>query len=158
MEQIFALEPALGGLDFQQGKYLILIGFINYAIIIIFFTIALIFLFVKKIKNPQFQMSTQTYKLQIMLFKTLIAQFCLISLSILAPIITIQAMFITKNQYGSLYANFALFPMAFHTTGNALSMFYFIRSYRLFLGECVVKLLKLLTMKSSRVDLHENQN
>jgi len=104
-------------------------------------------------------MSVQTYKLQIMLFKALIAQFCLISLTILVPIITIQAMFITKNQYGSLYANFALFPMAFHTIGNALSMFYFIRPYRLFLGECVVKFLKFLKKKmSSSVDLHENPN
>ena len=85
-----------------------------------------------------------------MLFKALIVQLCLLSLTILVPIITIQAMFITKNNYGSLYANFALFPMAVHTIENAFSMFYFIRSYRLFLGECVMKILK---KQNSSVDL-----
>ena len=75
MIQLFILEPTTTGVDFLLGKHVLFTGFITYVLIVVIFLSLLTIitgLFILRMKNLRSTISTTTYKLQIMLFKTLL--------------------------------------------------------------------------------------
>jgi hypothetical protein len=142
MAQIFLLEPTTAGFSWHKGKHILLTGCITYVMIVIAFVTLLtilVYRFLNQMKNLRAQLTLPTYKLQIMLFKTLMVQLGIIVITILIPYVTLLIMFCTGYKYGSIYASLALFPMTIHTIGNTISMIYFIKPYRRFIMETLTR-------------------
>lgn len=76
--------------------------------------------------------TSQAMKLQISLFKTLLAQTLLVLATITLPIAILDVMVFTRNPYGSYYAQIALFPASIHALVDALTILYFIKPYKAF--------------------------
>src|SRR3569623_721909 len=95
MATIIRLEPTTNGVDWTHGGYLLIIGIIDYGLIMVIFTCVLIILtafFVYKMKRLKSTMMPSTFKLQVMLFKTLVVQTVLILITIAFPVLIIDFM------------------------------------------------------------------
>uniref|UniRef100_A0A914ENY4 7TM GPCR serpentine receptor class x (Srx) domain-containing protein n=1 Tax=Acrobeloides nanus TaxID=290746 RepID=A0A914ENY4_9BILA len=133
MATIIRLEPTTNGVDWTYGGYLLIIGIIDYGLTMVMFTCVLIILtafFVYKMKRLKSIMIPSTFKLQVMLFKTLVVQTVLILITIAFPVLVIDFMLVAKFQNGSFYAQIAIFPLCIHALADTTTILYFIRPYR----------------------------
>lgn len=135
MSTIFLLEPSSNGFDWNKGRYILIVGCIDYGIILLTFSAILLsctFIFIQKMKRLKSTTTTTTYRLQIMLFKTLLVQTTLIFMTIALPVILMDYLLFTRNPYGSCYMQIALFLWSLHGIADTFTILAFIKPYRKF--------------------------
>lgn len=133
MSTIIQLEPTTNGIDWTYGGYLMIMGIIDYGLVMVGFTIVLVvlsILFVRKMKHLKTFIAASTYRLQIMLFKTLVVQTVLVLITVALPILAIDFMLILKMENGSFYTQIALFPLCLHALADTTTILCFIKPYR----------------------------
>ena len=98
------------------------------------------FIFVKRMKFLQTSSSLYTFRLQVMLFKTLVVQTLLILITIAMPILVLVFMLFFKISNGSFYTQIVLFPLSIHALADTFTMLYFINTYRSYVKKKYIRL------------------
>ena len=138
MATVFVLEPSAGGCDWEQCKYLVLAGAITVIFALAFFTImipTLSYLYIRQLFRVQNQLSPTTLKLFKMLTKTLVFQAAYVFILFIIPVMFILLLFAMHNLWGSFYAQFAFFPISFHSFCETFTLLYMVRPYREYVYE-----------------------
>uniref|UniRef100_A0A914EBZ8 G protein-coupled receptor n=1 Tax=Acrobeloides nanus TaxID=290746 RepID=A0A914EBZ8_9BILA len=90
MEKVVELEPTTNGFDWDSGRVILIVGFFDYGLIFIIlipFILSCSVIFVRRMKQLRSTTNLQTFRLQIMLFKTLVVQTVLVLLTVAMPVV-----------------------------------------------------------------------
>lgn len=89
-------------------------------------------------------LSSSTYKMNKMLFQTLLIQISFCGLFALLPLMTIQSLIITKKIDGSLYGEYAFFVILLFPLLEPITILYFIKPYRDFIKNAFERIREML--------------
>uniref|UniRef100_A0AC35FEG8 Uncharacterized protein n=1 Tax=Panagrolaimus sp. PS1159 TaxID=55785 RepID=A0AC35FEG8_9BILA len=92
-------------------------------------------------------MSSGTYELQKVLFKTLYIQICFISIILIAPLIISLMLASFGIRWVSTFALYAFMLISVHPFADFITMIYFIKPYRVFVIGLIKSILRKMGIK-----------
>uniref|UniRef100_A0A7E5A1J7 Serpentine Receptor, class T n=1 Tax=Panagrellus redivivus TaxID=6233 RepID=A0A7E5A1J7_PANRE len=133
--RIFELHPSMFGYDTDIVEYSVGYAFliVSVLLVVIIVTIILYFNFARILKRNKTHLSSGTYKLQVMLFRTLFIQMLLAGVLLFLPITLCFILTLFGFRWISSFTLLAISFLGTHAIADFVVLCYFVRAYRTYI-------------------------
>ncbi|KAE9549546.1 hypothetical protein FO519_007246 [Halicephalobus sp. NKZ332] len=135
---IFGFSPEMNGGDSITFMGVLIGVFLSLIISIIFLYLN----FLRILKKNKNLLSVNTYRMQITLFRTLCVQIALAVFLLIVPITSCLTLAIFNVKWVSKFSLFMFMVTSTHAFADFAILVYFIKPYRIFLLQCIDRLIK----------------